>query len=202
MRRKDQAKRRAQITAAARATLLEQGAVGLRAKDVAARAGLAPSSLLYYYPRTDELLMEVARDAMTRYAERRAERVRSVEDHVARLRLALELGVPAGPGDEESRILYEIDALTGSSAVFAAMSSDFFDRQAALYEEILDAGAAGGVFELAAPAATLARGLIALEDGLGLQVVIGHPGLGADDARKVLMRYASLATGVELATSK
>jgi AcrR family transcriptional regulator len=202
MRRKDQTKRRAEITAAARAVLLEQGAVGLRAKDIAARAGLAPSSLLYYYPRTDELLMEVAREAMARYAERRAQRTRSVEDPVARLRLALELGVPSGPGDEESRILYEIDALTGSSSVFSAMSSDFFDRQAALYEEILEAGAVSGAFELAAPAAALARGLVAMEDGLGLQVVIEHPGLDAGAAREVLLRYASLAAGVDLTASK
>ena len=158
MRRKDQTKRRSELLAAARAVLLEQGAVGLRAKDVAARAGLAPSSLLYYYPRTDELLMEVAREAMARYADRRSQRVLELDDPRRRLALAIDLGVPSGPDDEESRILYEIDALTGASPVFASLSSEFFDRQVALYEEILEDGAAGGSFRLAAPARTVAHG--------------------------------------------
>ena len=105
--------------------------------------------------------------------------------------------MPSGPDDEESRILYEIDALTGASAVFAAMSSEFFDRQVALYEEILDDGTASGSFRLAAPARTVARGLVALEDGLGLQVVIDHAGLDAAAARAILVRYAAMATGSE-----
>ncbi len=48
------------------------GAVGLRVKDVAERAGLAPSSVLYYYPSLDELLIEVSRGAIERFTERRA----------------------------------------------------------------------------------------------------------------------------------
>jgi AcrR family transcriptional regulator len=197
MRRKDQTKRRAELIDAARSVLLEQGAVGLRAKDVAARAGLAPSSLLYYYPRTDELLMEVARDAMARYAERRYASVAEIDDPLTQLELAIELGVPSGPGDEDSRLLYEIDALTGASPVFASLSSEFYDRQVALYEEILEAGVARGVFTVAEPVTVLARGLVALEDGLGLQVVIGNPGLDAEAARSILRGYARLATGAE-----
>ena len=72
MRRKDQARRRAQLAQAARDVLLERGAVGLRVKDIAERVGLAPSSVLYYYPDLDDLLVEVTREAMGRYAERRA----------------------------------------------------------------------------------------------------------------------------------
>jgi AcrR family transcriptional regulator len=64
MRRKDQTERRRQLTSAARQVLLERGAVGVRVKDVAERAGLAPSSVLYYYPSLDELLIEVSRGAI------------------------------------------------------------------------------------------------------------------------------------------
>ena len=78
---------------------------------------------------------------MSRYAEARADAVRAVEDPVGRLRLAIHLGVPSGPDDEESRLLYEIDALTGTSSAFDALSASFFDRQVALYEGILEAGA-------------------------------------------------------------
>ena len=131
MRRKDQRRRREQLVAAARAVLLDRGALGLRVKDVAERAGMAPSSVLYYYPDLADLLFEVTREAMHRYGERRAEAIRELADPAAQLRLAIQLGVPTGPGDEESRLLYELDALTGTSQVFATLSAGFFDRQAA-----------------------------------------------------------------------
>jgi hypothetical protein len=38
-----------------------------------------------------------------------------------------------------------------------------------------------------------------MEDGLGLQVVIGHPAIDCSDAERILLDYASAATGAELA---
>jgi AcrR family transcriptional regulator len=162
------------------------------------RAGIAPSSVLYYYPRIEDLLLEVSRDAIERYAERRSRQVRQLADPAQQLRLAIHLEVPTGPDDEESRLLYELDALTGSSPAFAMMTTSFFDRQALLYQYVLERGADQGGFELAQPAETIARGLVALEDGLGLQVVLQHPGINSAEAERILLRYASMATAVEL----
>src|SRR3954452_21609703 len=171
MRPRNQAHRRRQLANAGRRVLLERGAVGVRVKDIAERAGITPSSVLYYYPRLDDLMIEVSREAMERYAERRSRQVRALDDPVEQLRLAIELGVPTGPDDEDSRLLYELDAFIGSSPAVRVLRSAFFDRQVALYEHVLDTGAARGDFTLAAPAESLARGIVAKEDGLGLQVV-------------------------------
>jgi len=198
MRPRNQARRRRDLANAGRRVLLERGAVGLRVKDIAERAGIAPSSVLYYYPRIDELMIEVSREAMERYAERRSTRVRALDDPVQQLRLAINLGVPTGPDDEESRLLYELDAFVGSSPAFRVLSSSFFDRQVLLYEQVLEAGAAQGAFELAAPADSLARGIVAMEDGLGLQVVVGHPRLDSGEAERILLRHASAVTGANL----
>jgi AcrR family transcriptional regulator len=198
MRPRNQAERRRQLANAGRRVLLERGAVGVRVKDIAERAGITPSSVLYYYPRLDELMMEVSREAMERYAERRSTRVRALADPVDQLKLAVELGVPTGPDDDESRLLYELDAFVGASPAFRVLSSAFFDRQVALYEHVLESGAGRGAFRLAAPAGSLARGLVAMEDGLGLQVVIGHPGLDSSEAKRILLRHASAVTGVAL----
>jgi AcrR family transcriptional regulator len=198
MRPRRQDERRRQLVEAARRVLLERGAVGLRVKDVAERAGLAPSTVLYYYPDIADLLLEVSSAARSRYAEHRAEAVRSVEGPVARLRLAIHLGVPSGPDDEQSRLLYEIDALTGTSHAFDVLSASFFDRQVSLYEGILEAGDSSRDFELAAPAPRLARGLVAMEDGLGLQVVIGHALIGSEEAERILLEHAGAAVGVDL----
>lgn len=200
MRRKDQRARREQLVAAARTVMAERGAVGVRVTDVAARAGVSSSSLLYYYPDFEELLFEVARDAIDRYTEQRAAAVRAEQEPFARLRVAIRLGVPIGPEDVESRILYELDALTGVSAGFAALSTSFYDRQVSLYESIFDYGVASGVFSLATPPLDLARQLIALEDGLGLQVVIGHPQIDAAEAERLLLAFAAGAVGAAAAT--
>src|SRR5881392_2421211 len=122
MRRKDQTVRREQLARAGRQVLLERGAVGIRVKDIADRAGIAPSSVLYYYPRIEELLLEVSRDAIHRYAERRSRQVRLLDDPTNQLRLAIHLGVPTGPDDEDSRLLYELDALTGSRTALGCRS--------------------------------------------------------------------------------
>jgi AcrR family transcriptional regulator len=198
MRPKNQTARRAQLLEAARAVLLERGAVGVRVKDIAERAGLSPASVLYYYPEIDALLLEVSRDAMERYAEGRAQAVRELDDPVEQLRLAIHLGVPTGPDDADSRILYELDAFTGTSPAFAVLSAAYFDRQVALYERVLEAGAARGDLHLAAPSQTIARGMVAMEDGLGLQVVIGHPGIDAEQAERALLAHASVVAGAEL----
>jgi len=198
MRPKDQTARREQLVVAARRVLLERGAVGLRVKDVARHAGLSPSAVLYYYPDIGELLLDVSRGAMERYAESRARAVREVDAAAAQLRLAIRLGVPTGPDDDDSRLLYELDALTGTSSAFRLLSSAFFDRQVHLYESILERGTTREELSLAAPAGTIARGLVGLEDGLGLQVVLGHPGVDAAEAERILLRHAGVMTGVEL----
>jgi BetI-type transcriptional repressor, C-terminal len=78
------------------------------------------------------------------------------------------------------------------------LSSSFFDRQVALYQHVLESGAARGAFQLATDANSLARGLVAMEDGLGLQVVVGHPSLDSSEAELILLRHAGSATGVDL----
>jgi AcrR family transcriptional regulator len=198
MRPRNQAERRRQLANAGRHVLLERGAVGFRVKDIAERAGITPSSVLYYYPRIDELMIDVSREAMERYAERRSRQVRALDDPVRQLRLAIHLGVPTGPDDEESRLLYELDAFVGSSQAFRVLSSSFFDRQVMLYQRVLEAGAAQELFRLGSDADSLARGLVAMEDGLGLQVVVGHPGLDSAEAERILLRHASAVTGAEL----
>lgn len=198
MRRKDQGQRRAQLAAAAREVLLRRGAVGLRVKDIAERAGMSSSTVLYYYPEIDDLLLEVARSATDRFAADRARAVRDLGDPVEQLRLAIRLGVPTGPDDADSRLLYELDALTGASTAFAALSTAYFDRQVSLYESVLAAGQSAGRFDLAAPLDLVARGLVALEDGLGLQVVLGHPSIDSGEAERVLLAYAEAMTRAQL----
>ena len=149
-------------------------------------------------PCNDSLVRSIWRVRDDRYSEERSEAVRQLEDPVEGLRLAIRLGVPDGPEDEQSRILYELDAFTGTSPPFAVLSATFFDRQAAMYEALLMRGSAAGEFDLRRPPIDLARSIVALEDGLGLQVVLGHPAIDRESAERMLLQFAGLATGTDL----
>ncbi len=71
-------------------------------------------------------------------------------------------------------------------------------RVGLLYEHVLESGGARGLFELAAAAESLARGLVAMEGGLDLEVMVGHPGLDSAEAERIVVRHASAVTGVDL----
>ena len=110
--------------------------------------------------------------------------------------------MPTGPDDDESRLLYELDAFIGSSPAFRVLSSAFFDRQVALYEHVLERRRGQRRFELAAPADSLARGHRRDGGRLGLQVVIGHPGLDSAEAERILLEHASAVTGTPAGIAK
>ena len=44
--------------------------------------------------------------------------------------------------------------------------------------------------------------MVAMEDGLGLQVVVGHPGIDAAQAERILTSFARAATGAELGAAR
>jgi hypothetical protein len=63
-----------------------------------------------------------------------------------------------------------------------------------LYERVLERGAESGAFDLTADPQSIARALVALQDGLGLQVVLGHPSLDSAEAKRTLLATAGAAT--------
>jgi hypothetical protein len=105
------------------------------------------------------------------------------------------MAVPSGPEDHEIRLLYELEPVAFRDPACAGLMSAYIERQVAMYAAILEVGAATGVFELAHDSRTLARNLIALEDGQGLYVLLGR-----DDSAEVerrILDYLAAATGVD-----
>ena len=149
MRRKDQARRRAQLVDAARALLLEHGALGLRVKDIAARAGISPERgpLLLPGPRRPAARGHARGDEPLRRAPRRR-RSAGIDDPRA----------PAAGRDlrwasRRARRRGQPPALRARrddrrQPLFATLSAAFFDRQVMLYERVLERGVEAGAFEL------------------------------------------------------
>ena len=111
---------------------------------------------------------------------------------------AIRTGLPTGPEDESVRLLYEMDAFGGKSTLYSALTVSFFERQVALYQVILEGGVSQGHFRLSAPSRTIGRNMVALEDAHGLHVLMGDSPIDRTEAERLIVSYASDATGCDL----
>jgi AcrR family transcriptional regulator len=193
-----QKERRSDLIAAARGAILERGLVDLRLRDVAERAGMTASAVFYYYPGLDELLKEVAHEAIDRFCVHRARIVAGIADPRRRLVAMIASGLPDGKEDELCRLLYELGTISRRDAVHAARHITLFERQVGIYVGILEAGAATGVFRLAGDAVSIARNLVVLEDGYGLHAVNAVPTVARNIAEQQIRAYAALAVSCDL----
>jgi AcrR family transcriptional regulator len=194
-RPRDQAARRAELVQAATRAVLERGSTHARLRDVADHAGLTSASVLYYYSDLEELLAAVFEQGTQTYIRRRRAAVEAGMDPWDRLAACIRSGVPF-PGEPEttSRLLYELVPLTFRNRAASVRQATFFAEQAELYRQVLDAGEKAGAFHLVAPADFLARSLVALEDGYGIEVLAGTA--TADEIESRLLVHARLATRV------
>ena len=192
------AERRAELLLAARDAILERGVIGLRLRDIADRADISTPSLLYYFPSLSELLYEVQRAAVERFCADREAAAGQEPDPRRRLVGMIKAGLPTGREDELCFLIYELGAYARTDPAYAAQHIKLYERQVALYTSVLAAGAAAGVFTLAREAITIARNLVALEDGLGLHLTQAVPTFTVPAATTLLLAYATDATGCEL----
>lgn len=196
-RRKEQTERRRQLVAAATSAVLQRGSNGLRLADIAAEAGLTSASVLYYYPDVRELYTEVLAAVTKEYCEGREARVAAETSPVRQLAACLGSGVSwPGPPAEASRIGYELYPIILRIPAAVEAHAEMIERQAALYARILEDGEREGVFMLKLPAGELGRALVALEDGLGIQVLNGA--ISPEREYGWLRAWASAMVGLEI----
>ncbi|GAA0231639.1 TetR/AcrR family transcriptional regulator [Saccharothrix mutabilis subsp. mutabilis] len=190
--------KREELVAAARRAVLERGVLDLRLRDVADRAEMSTGSVLYYFPNLGDLLFEVQREAIDRFCVAREQAARREPDPRRRLLTTIRAGLPTGRDDELCVLIYELGAYARRDPAYAAQHIRLCERQVALYAAILEAGAATGVFDLTRDATTIARGLVALEDGLGLHLTHAVPTFTVAEAEAMLVAHACDATRCDL----
>jgi AcrR family transcriptional regulator len=177
---------------AASSLVARKGLSSVRLRDVADAAGITPGAVLYYYENLDELFTEAYDRAIERFCEQREQALAAITDPRERLATAIRMAIPTGPDDAEIRLLYELEPVAFRDAACAALMYAYIERQVAMYATILEVGAATGVFSLAHDARTLARNIVALEDGQGLYVLIGRD--SPEEVERRVLAYVSAAT--------
>ena len=102
-------------------------------------------------------------------------------------------GLPAGPDDEDLRVLYGAAGYFRDNPTLGALVRSLTERQVERYRRLLELGEARGVFTLADTSEAIARNIVALEDAYGLYIIGGAP--IADEAFRLILSFASMAVG-------
>jgi DNA-binding transcriptional regulator YbjK len=193
-RPRDQERRRRELVAATAKLVAAKGMTGVRLRDVAEAAGLTSGAVLYYYDGLDELFTAAYDLGVQRYCEEREARVAEAVGTAARLRVAVEMGVPTGTDDPVTKMLYELEGVALRSAECAALMAAYVERQVTMYTSILEVGASTDEVVLTAPVRGIARNIIGLEDGHGIYVLVGRE--RRETVVGWILDYVASATGL------
>ncbi|HEX9065198.1 MAG TPA: TetR/AcrR family transcriptional regulator [Streptosporangiaceae bacterium] len=190
-RSKDQAARRKLLLDAAIQVINDQGPSRMQMKDIADVAGMATGSVYYYYDNVDEVLRHVRAMAFDRYYTSRVEAIAGMDDARDKLRTMIDMGLPQPHDEALSLALYQVMVAKARDDRHASMITDLCGEQRRLYQEILEEGAAAGVFSPVLPAGDIAQNLISLEDGYGLGLSTGNHDYDYEQARQLVLTAAA-----------
>ncbi len=157
-------------------------------------AGLTSGAVLYHFPDVQSLLIEANRAVMERFYDNRLKAIKGLSSPGEKLAVTIARGLPVDSDDEDVKLLCALGGAAPRYPVYAAMLTALFDRQVAMYQVILESGAAAGEFTLTAPSETIGRNIVALEDAYGYRMAARHATIDHDVATELILDYARLAT--------
>lgn len=189
--------RRAQMLAATLACIIERGFPETRISDVAARAGVSPALVIYYFKTKDDLLAEAMRHSEDIWYAEMARRTSSLPTAAARLEEVVAMTcLPTGEGPfEESWALWlDLWAQAARDAQVRRVREEFDEHFRATIREIVGDGIKAGEFT-AVDADDFAVAFAALLDGFAVQIALEDPVVSAERAFELAMRIASERLG-------
>jgi AcrR family transcriptional regulator len=183
-------KARTSLIGAAGRIISEKGIGGVRIREIAAEAGVSPAAVLYHYPETDDLMLDVHRAAVDEYVDaRRYEQQRSFDPR-HRLVSAVIAGVPPYANPGIIRQLYEMHGLARRSTAHAELMASLWRREHAQYVTVIEDGIRLGFFAPTRKPAEVASMLLSMEDGLVLHLVSDNKYLNADKVIVTFLHFA------------
>jgi AcrR family transcriptional regulator len=186
------AQRRPQILAIAVQLVREKGLWSVRISDVAKRAGLSPTSVIYYFGTKDQLLADAiagADDAFYAPVERLLERAHSAQERMAWL-IALS-------STSEWLLWMDLWVYARHHPDTAVAQRRFHRRWREAIENVISYGNEVGEWNVPEPP-SVAQRLAALTDGLGVHMVLGDPDHTRERYVEMTLTAVSLELGCEL----
>jgi AcrR family transcriptional regulator len=189
--------RREALVRAAIGLIGEQGLSQVRIADVAARAGISPGHVLYYFEGKADLFAQalhtVEQDLREDYLANAADLPSAAE----RWRYLIEASAPTGSGDARLLLWLEAWELAPRDEHVAQQVHDLEHRWQTLLLKILHHGIDTGEIAVTDPEAFVTR-FSALIDGLTIQVVIGSTSVDRDTLLTICHDTAHTELGLQL----
>ena len=168
--------REARIVAAAIEVIAERGLPYTRISDVAARAGMTPGHVSYYFPSKNDLLMRAIEESEAGLVDELLATLSRVRDPWRRLDRLVELSVATGPGDPGWVLWFQV-WLEGALDDTVARGHDALGaRWRAVLGDVVDYGVQRRAFR---PVVVdeVADIVSATIDGLSIQLTLGADGM-------------------------
>jgi len=189
--------RREVMLRAALHVIAERGFTDARIADVAERAGTSPALVIYYFQSKDNLLTEAIRLAEDRWFAQGAQNRAAIPDAVGRLE-EIVTWISFPPVDDEFPdpwpLWIDLWARSQRHAGVARVREEFDARWRGAIARVVADGQAEGTFTATDPV-EFAIALLALLDGLAVQIALGDPAVGPALALRVAMGFASHGLG-------
>jgi AcrR family transcriptional regulator len=193
------AARREQMVRAALEVIAERGFPDTRIADVAARAGVSPALVIYYFGTKDNLLTEAMRHSEDVFYELGARRMAEVT--TARERLEAIVALTCLPADDEDpsdswRLWLDLWAQAARHAEVARVREEFDEHWRETIRAIVSEGQLTGEFS-PVDADDFAVGFTALLDGLAIQIALEDRVVDGRRAFELSMRAAASQLGFD-----
>jgi AcrR family transcriptional regulator len=192
-------RRRLQALEAAVEVIAEKGLSETRVADVAARAGLSPALLLYYFRSKNELLTDALTFAEDRFYLATFHELTELDDPRLRLVRLIDLSCPTDAEGADVRGDWALWLELWARALRhpeATRKREALDRRwRNTIAEIVRAGQDEGHFDRACDADDFSIRLAALMDGLALQVVLEDPAVSPARMRRPCVEAATRQLG-------
>jgi len=189
--------RRQDMLRAALQVIAARGFADTRIADVAERAGTSPALVIYYFQSKDNLLTEAIRLAEDRWFEQGVRRLQAIPDSVGQLEeIVTWICIPA-PDDvfpDPWSLWIDLWARSQRHPAFARVREEFDARWRNAITRVITDGQAAGAYG-STDAIEFAIALLALLDGLAVQMALGDPAVDAAFVLRTAMGFASLVLG-------
>lgn len=197
----DERTARAKVLDAALLAAAEAAPGPVRVADIAARAGMSPGHVMYYFKRRDRIVVETLLYAEQDLARRRDHRLaRSVDPHQA-LRMLVSLYLPTSRSDPRWRLWTQLLASPPVDRATRDAFAQITDSWSSSLAAVIQRGCREGSMTCTDPPSTAYR-LCRLMDGYALEVLLGTPGRGSRWAvRAVLDTASEIAPGLSAQAS-
>jgi AcrR family transcriptional regulator len=189
----------------ARRVIAQRGADATRFRDVAAETGSAVSTLQYSFGSREDLIIAALEDAAEADLERVRMAAEAASGPVEQLRALVRESVVAD-SDETAReawlVWVEYWRAAARDSELRSGSAAIYARWRTLFGGILADGRAAGDFRGDLDTDQTAIQVLALLDGVGIPVVLGHPGMTSARAAAAVLDALAAMLGCEALRSE